>query len=66
MYEIYITSHSPIFKNPEQYVKAKLRILKRDFYIEATYEEVSHLKTLTTQTAIDNAILSIINRRWDK
>ena len=65
MYEIYITSHSPIFKTPEQYVKAKLRILKRDFYIEATQEEITHLKTLTTQTSIDNAILSIINRRWD-
>lgn len=65
MYEIYITSHSPIFKTPEKYVKDKLRILKRDFCIEATYEEVSHLKTLTTQTSIDNAILSIINRHWD-
>ena len=66
MYEVYINSHSPIFKTAEKYVKDKLRILKRDFYIEATYEEVSHLKTLKTQTAIDNAILSIINRHWDK
>ena len=64
MYEVYITSHSPIFKTPEKYVKDKLRILKRDFYIEATEEEIAHLKTLTTQTAIDNAILTIINRHW--
>ena len=65
MYEAYITSHSPIFKTPEKYVKDKLRILKRDFHIEATYEEISHLNTLKTQTAIDNAILSIINHHWD-
>lgn len=60
-------SHSPIFKNPEQYLKAKLKILTdpRAFDITPTYEEMKHLETLKTQIAIDNAILSIINRRWD-
>lgn len=65
MYDDYITGHSPIFKTPEQYVTAKLKILSRDFHIEATYEEKKHLRELTTQISIDNAILSIINRRWD-
>lgn len=64
-YEPYIPSHSPIFRNPEQYTEHKLKILSRDFYIEATEEEVAHLKTLKTQVQIDNAILSIINRHWD-
>lgn len=63
-YDPYITSHSPIFKIPEKYVRDKLRILKRDFRIEATTDEINHLNTLTTQTAIDNAVLSIINRHW--
>lgn len=60
-------SHSPIFKNPEQYIEAKLKILTdpRAFGITPTDEEMEHLKTLKTQVAIDNAILSIINRRWD-
>ena len=60
-------SYSPIFKNPEQYIEAKLKILTdpRAFGIQPTYEERQHLKTLKTQTAIDNAIISIINHRWD-
>jgi hypothetical protein len=45
-------------------VQAKLKILRRDFYIDPTEEEIEHLKTLTTQISIDNAILGIINRRW--
>lgn len=62
----YINSHSPQFTTPEKYIAAKLKILSRDFYIEPTPQEYLHLKTLTTQISIDNAILSIINRRWDK
>lgn len=65
MYDEYITSHSPQFKTPKKYVEAKLKILSRDFRIKATEEEIAHLNTLTTQIAIDNAILSMINRRWD-
>lgn len=64
-YEMYVTSHSPIFRTPKKYIEQKLKILRRDFYIEPTEEEIVHLSTLTTQIAIDNAILSIINRRWD-
>lgn len=65
MYDEYITGYSPIFKTPEKYVEAKLKILRRDFCIEATEEEVAHLNTLETEIAIDNAILSIINHHWD-
>lgn len=64
-YDPYINSHSPIFKTPEQYLKAKLKILKHDFCIEPTETELEHLKTLTTQIQFDNAILSIINHHWD-
>lgn len=65
MYDEYITGHSPTFTTPKKYVDAKLKILRRDFCIEPTEEEIEHLNTLTTQIAIDNAILGIINRRWD-
>lgn len=64
-YDPYINSHSPIFKAPEQYIERKLKILKRDFRITATDEEIAHLYTLKTQIAIDNSVLSIINRRWN-
>lgn len=65
MYDEYITSHSPQWTTPEKYLKSKLKILSRDFRIEPTKEELAHLNTLKTQISIDNAILSIINRRWD-
>lgn len=60
----YIASHSPKFTTPEKYLKAKLKILRRDFCVKPTETELAHLNTLTTQITIDNAILSIINRRW--
>lgn len=66
MFEIESTSHCPVFKNPKQYAAAKVEILRRDFYIEPTEEELEHLKTFTTQISIDNAILGIINRHWDR
>ena len=56
----YINSHSPTFLTPEQYIKAKLKILHRDFYIDPTEAEIKHLYELKTQTAIDNAILTLI------
>ena len=65
MQDEYIVSHSPQWTTPEKYLEAKLKILRRDFYIEPTVDEIIHLKKLTTQIQIDNAILSIINRRWD-
>lgn len=60
----YICSHSPQFTTPENYLKAKLKILSRDFRIEPTEMELAHLHTLTTQISIDNAILSVIARHW--
>ena len=60
----YITGHSPTFKNPAQYLEAKLKILSRDFKITPTETELEHLRTLTTEISIDNAILSIINHHW--
>ena len=60
----YITSHSPQFTTPEKYLKAKLKILNRDFKIEPTETELEHLKTLTTEISIDNAILSVIAHHW--
>ena len=64
--EGYEISHSPTFKNPKQYVKAKLKIITdpKGFGITPTASEVEHLYTLKTQISIDNAILSVIARHW--
>ena len=60
-------SYNPKWKgNPEKYLEKKLDILMdtRGFCITPTKSEMAHLKTLKTQIAIDNAIQSIIDRRW--
>ena len=54
----------PIFRNPGQYLKAKLAILERDFCIHPTDEELAHLKTLETQWDIDRGIRTLISTRW--
>lgn len=52
--------------NPATYLKGKLAILTdpRGFCITPTEAEMEHLKTLKTQIAIDNAIFTIIDKRW--
>jgi hypothetical protein len=60
-------SYSPKWKgDPTKYLEAKLKILmdNRGFCITPTETELKYLQTLKTQTAIDNAILSIIDKRW--
>lgn len=54
------------FKNPKQYVKAKLKMLRNDMFIKPTEEEIEYLYSLKTDVAIDNAVHSIIDRHWDK
>ena len=52
--------------DPKKYLEGKLTILTdpRGFCITPTESEIAHLKTLKTQTQIDNGILQIINNRW--
>ena len=48
----------------EAYRKEKLKMLKRDFRITLTEEELAHANTLTTEVKIDQFCLSTIERRW--
>lgn len=50
----------------DRYVDAKLKMLKCEMLIEATDEEINHLYSLKSETAIDNAVHSIIARHWDE
>lgn len=52
------------FVTPEQYVEGKIEMLKEEMCINPTAEEIEHLKTLKTETSIDNAVHSIIDRHW--
>lgn len=48
----------------QRYLQKKIDELRKDFLINPTNNEIYHLRTLKTQTAIDNAILDIIDRNW--
>ena len=58
------TGAVPEYLNPRQYVKEKLKILRRDMYIDPTKAEVDHLYSLKTQGDIDRAVHTIIERAW--
>lgn len=53
------------FVDCKQYVDLKLEMLRKEMYIHVSDDEVSHLKTLGSQSAIDAAVRSIIDRHWD-
>ncbi len=46
------------------YRKAKLKMLKRDFCITLTADELAHAETLTTEAQIDQFYVMILNKRW--
>jgi hypothetical protein len=46
------------------YRKFKLKILKRDFCVTLTEEELAHAETLTTEAQLDQFCMGILNKRW--
>lgn len=62
--QVYKLSHAPQFKNAEQYIKAKLRMLVKDFCINPTETEIKHLSELATESEINCAVRQIINNHW--
>lgn len=52
------------FTSPEKYIKEKLRMLRKDMYIEPTLEELQNLNSKTTEVEIDAAVRKIVARAW--
>jgi hypothetical protein len=48
----------------DTYRKAKLKMLKSDFKIRLTDEEIAHANTLTTEVKIDRFCLTMLNKYW--
>lgn len=55
-------AYIPEFDTPEKYVKQKIEMLRKHFYIDLTYEEIAHLHELKTENSINAAVRSIINK----
>lgn len=62
--EAYKLNHAPQFKNAEQYIEAKLKMLMKDFRITPTETEIKHLYELETESEINRAVRQIINNHW--
>lgn len=62
--EAYKLNHAPKFKNAEQYIQAKLKMLVNDFCIYPTETEIKHLYELETESKINLAVRQIINDHW--
>lgn len=48
----------------KEYRKMKIKMLKKDFCINLTDEEIAHANTLKTEAALDQFCLGILNNRW--
>ena len=62
--QAYKLSHAPQFKNAEQFIQAKLKMLVKDFRINPTETEIKHLYELATESEINCAVRQIINNHW--
>lgn len=62
--ETYEDCPEMVFKNPEDYIERKLRMLEVDMCIKLDDDEIAHLYSLKTRGEIDRAAASIIDRHW--
>lgn len=46
------------------YCKMKIKMLEKDFCVALTEEEKAHAKTLTTEAALDQFAIGILDKRW--
>lgn len=46
------------------YKKMKLRMLRRDFCIQLTDEELARYDALTTEIQVDQFCVTVLNDRW--
>lgn len=52
--------------NIPKLVKEKIKMLKRDFLIEPTEEEIAHLNELKTEQQVETYVRIIINTHWEE
>lgn len=57
-------SYIPKFENPNQFIEEKIKMLRKEFRIRLTNEEINHLYELKTEVDINAAVKTIINNHW--
>ena len=61
--EGFVVSYIPKFKNPDDYVDAKIDLLNQ-LCIYPTEDEIAYMRQFKTEISINNAYRAIINKYW--
>lgn len=57
-------TYIPKFTTPEEFVDAKIEILREHLCIELTEEDIARLKACNTEVQINNMVRTIISEHW--
>lgn len=57
-------SYIPKFETPNQFIEEKIKMLRSQFKITPTDEEINHLYDLKTEYEINAAVKTILNNHW--
>jgi chromatin segregation and condensation protein Rec8/ScpA/Scc1 (kleisin family) len=52
--------------NIPKLIEEKIKMLRKDFLIEPTEEEIAHLKELKTEQQVETYVRIIINTHWEE
>jgi hypothetical protein len=66
-YDVYPEDASwmPEFTTAKEFAEAKIKMLKEQFYIQLSTDDILHLRSLKTETEINAAVRAIINKYWE-
>ena len=64
-YDEFLPSYIPEFKTPEKFVDEKIKMLRDQFRIDLSDEDIAHLRELKTESAINAAVMAIFNKYWE-
>ena len=59
-------AYIPKFRNAKEYADAKIDILRDHFCINLTREDEWYIRSFETESTINAAARTIINKHWDK
>lgn len=57
-------TYVPEFTTPEEFIAAKVEMLRTHMEIDVTQEDIAHLREYQTEGEINAAVKSIINKYW--
>lgn len=58
-------NYIPTFDNPEQFIAEKVKMLREQFKIEVTDEDIAYLSQYKTENEINAAVKGLFNKYWE-